>query len=258
MDEAAATPDLPAPPPSDVPAPIAPPRVAPGERVAAAAEVLLCSGFPTQLLLIVVLIAVGLPMRTDDGHLSPPFVFLLSLLDTVFVVGLVGAFLRLRGESVREVLLGPRPVVREALIGIALMPVLFVGVLLVLLLILSFAPQLHNVPKNPFEDLLRTRGDAVIFGFVVMVAGGVREEVQRGFILHRFDRFLGGAITGVIVFSVFFGLGHLEQGFDAAIATGSLGAFWGVVYVRRRSIVAPMVSHAGFNLAQLAKYFVVA
>jgi membrane protease YdiL (CAAX protease family) len=91
-----------------------------------------------------------------------------------------------------------------------------------------------------------------------MVAGGVREEVQRGFILHRFDQFLGGAAAGVIVFSVFFGLGHLEQGFDAAIATGTLGAFWGVVYVRRRSIVAPMVSHAGFNLAQLAKYFVVA
>jgi membrane protease YdiL (CAAX protease family) len=257
VDEAA-TPDFPTPPPSDAPAPVARPQVGPGERIAAAAEVVLCSGFPTQLLLIVFLVALGFPLRTDDGHLSPPFVFLLSLLDTVLVIALVWAFLRLRGESARAVLIGARPVLREMLIGVALMPLLFVSVLVILLLILSVAPQLHNVPKNPLEDLLRTRGDAIVFAFVVMVAGGVREEVQRGFILHRFDQFLGGAAAGVIVFSVFFGLGHLEQGFDAAIATGTLGAFWGVVYVRRRSIVAPMVSHAGFNLAQLAKYFVVA
>jgi membrane protease YdiL (CAAX protease family) len=86
----------------------------------------------------------------------------------------------------------------------------------------------------------------------------VREEVQRGFILHRFGHYLGGAWTGVAVYSVLFGLGHLEQGYDAAIATGLLGALWGVVYLTRRSIVAPMVSHAGFNLGQLMKYLVVA
>ena len=31
------------------------------------------------------------------------------------------------------------------------------------------------------------------------------------------------------------------QGWDAAIATGTLGAFWGVLYVRRRSAAAPLV-----------------
>ncbi len=41
------------------------------------------------------------------------------------------------------------------------------------------------------------------------------------------------------------------------IATGLLGAFWGVIYLARRSIVAPMVSHAGFNLAQLVKHFAI-
>jgi membrane protease YdiL (CAAX protease family) len=53
---------------------------------------------------------------------------------------------------------------------------------------------------------------------------------------------------------VVFGLGHFEQGYDAMIATGTLGLIWGFLYVARRSIVAPMVSHAGFNLAQLLKY----
>ena len=86
-----------------------------------------------------------------------------------------------------------------------------------------------------------------------MIAGGVREEIQRGFILHRFEQFLGGGATGIVVFSLLFGLGHLEQGRDVALATAVLGAFWGVIYLRRRSIAAPMVSHAGFNLLQVAE-----
>ena len=44
------------------------------------------------------------------------------------------------------------------------------------------------------------------------------------------------------------------QGADAAIATGLLGVFWGIVYLRRRSVVAPMVSHSGFNLLELVQY----
>lgn len=239
--------------------PLEVPRAVPaGERFAAAAEVILCSGFPTQVLLIGLLSAAGLRFRDAEGALSSPFIFLLSLLDTVLVVGLVLFFLRLRGESPRAVLLGARSVLREAWLGVVLIPVIFAGVIVVLLLVVTIAPALHNVPRNPLQDLLRTREDAVVFGFVATIAGGLREEVQRGFILHRFEQFLGGAVTGVVVFSILFGMGHVEQGWDAAVATAALGAFWGVVYVVRRSIVAPLVSHAGFNLAQLAKYLVVA
>lgn len=242
-------------PAPDVPfIPLRPP-VLPIERVGAVVEVALCSGFPTQLLLIVAMAALGMRLQTVDGHLSPPFVFTLSLVDAVIVVGLVLVLLRAHGESARTVLLGGRRLFREALVGILVLPMVFLIVLLVLALILTFAPHLHNVPINPLEDMLRNRRDALIFGIVVMAAGGVREEVQRGFIVHRFGQYLGGAWWGVGIYSVLFGLGHYEQGYDAMIATSVLGAVWGALYLVRRSIVAPMVSHAAFNLAQLAKYF---
>jgi membrane protease YdiL (CAAX protease family) len=224
------------------------------ERVGAVVEVALCSGFPTQLLIIVIMATFGMRMQTADGHLSPPFVFTLSLIDAVMVVGLVLFFLRAHRESAREVLLGHRRVLREALVGILMLPALFLLVLLVLGIVLTFAPELHNVPVNPLEDMLRNRRDALIFSVVVMVAGGVREEVQRGFILHRFGGYLGGGWWGVAIYSVLFGLGHYEQGYDAIVMTSVLGASWGALYLTRRSIVAPIVSHAGFNLAQLAKY----
>ena len=60
--------------------------------------------------------------------------------------------------------------------------------------------------------------------------------------------------VGVVVTSLLFGAGHRIQGYDASIATGLLGAFWGVIYLRRRSVVAPVVSHSGFNLLQLAQF----
>ena len=35
------------------------------------------------------------------------------------------------------------------------------------------------------------------------------------------------------------------QGLDAAVTTtGLLGAFWGIIYLRRRSAAVPIVSHA--------------
>ena len=112
----------------------------------------------------------------------------------------------------------------------------------------SCAPWLHNVPTNPFEELAASGpGRAALFGVIAISPGGVREELQRAFLLNRFEQHLGGATVGVVVLSTAFGLGHFVQGWDAVITTGMLGAFWAIVYLRRRSSVAPVVSHAGFN-----------
>jgi uncharacterized protein len=233
---------------------VQPPAVLPIERAAAALEVLLCSGFPTQIVIITLLSAFGMKVHLANGDLSPPFVFALTLLDTVLLVGLVIFFMHAHRESFSEQLLGVRPKGREVLFGLALIPASFFVVVGVLLLVQLVVPSLRNVPHNPLQDLVRSRTDAVIFAFVVMIAGGVREEIQRGFVLRRFEQYLGGGAVGLVIFSALFGLGHLEQGRDVALATAILGAFWGAIFLRRRSIVGPMVAHAGFNLAQVAKF----
>jgi membrane protease YdiL (CAAX protease family) len=231
-----------------------PPAVLPIERAAAALEVILCSGIPTQIVVIILLSAFGMKMRLANGQMSPPFVFALTLLDTVLLVGLVLFFMRAHRESVREQLFGSRPIKIEMLLGLVLIPASFFVVIAVLVMVQLWAPSLRNVPHNPLQDLVRNRWDAVIFAFVVMIAGGVREEIQRGFVLRRFEQYLGGGAVGLVVFSALFGLGHLEQGRDVALATATLGAFWGFIFLRRRSIAGPMVGHAGFNLAQVIKF----
>lgn len=239
-------------PPEPLPADLRGPSVA--ERLGALAEVVICSGLPTQLFLLSLMTSLGMRLQTPDGRWSAFFVGVLSLLDTALVVALILLFLASHRERARDVMIGNRPVAREAALGLSLMVPILIFASLVLVLIFRLAPQLHNVERNPFEDMLQNRRDASLFAIVATIAGGVREELQRGFILHRFSQYLGGGSVGVVIYSLVFGLGHVDQGWDAAITVATLGAIWGTIYLTRGSIIAPMVSHAGFNLAQLIKY----
>jgi membrane protease YdiL (CAAX protease family) len=225
-----------------------------GARAVAGVEVLLCSGYPTQLALASTLGVLGYRPFGPDGRLLVGYIVALSLLDTIVLLGLVLLFLRAHGDRPRDVFFGGRRAAREALIGLPLILIALVVGTAVLAGIQRFIPALHTVPHNPLEELLRTPRDAGLFALVAVFAGGVREELQRAFLLCRFQRWLGGGAIGVVVTSVAFGGGHLIQGADAAIATGLLGAFWGLIYLRRRSAVAPLVSHSGFNLMQIVQY----
>jgi len=217
-------------------------------------EVILCSGFPSQLALSLLLMLAGLSAMAGE-KLSFAFVVTLSTLDTAVILALVVLFLKARGESVRATLLGERPLAPEVWRGLALLPLVFAVVIVGSLVIQQLAPQLRNVETNPLQAMLDTPAKLAIFAVVVVVAGGVREEIQRAFILHRFERDLGGAWVGLILFSAAFGVGHTMQGHDAAILTGLLGLLWGLVFLARRSVVAPIVSHALFNLGELGIFY---
>lgn len=235
--------------------PVAPPTV--GERATALLEVLMCSDFPTQAALAATFAAFGFRPQSD-GTLSLAYVVALSLADTALLIGLIVLLLRARGESPSDVFFGGRPLLPEARAGVPLMFVAFAVAMVVMVAAQAIAPWLHTVARNPLQDLVTTPRDAAVFAVVLIVAGGVREEVQRAFLLRRFERWLGGARVGLIVTSVAFGAGHFIQGADAAVATAALGAYWGSVYLRRRSIAAPVVSHAGFNVVQILQYLVLA
>jgi len=211
----------------------------------------LCSGFPTQLALAGLARLAGLEPLTPEGGLSIEFVTLIALGDTVLLGGLVAWLLRRRGESVREVIVGGRPLGPDIGLGLLLVPALLVFISASMWLLRSWNPGLQNVPDNPLEAMARTVGGAVMLLVVSMVGGGVREELQRAFLLHRFRTDLGGPVNGLVLTSVGFGLGHVVQGWDAMIVTALLGAFWGLLYLRRGSITTGCVSHGLTNAAQV-------
>jgi len=76
--------------------------------------------------------------------------------------------------------------------------------------------------------------------------GGVVEELERIFVLTRFERWLGrpGLILGVVLTSVMFGVGHLYQGVAVALSTAVSGVVFSLVFLRRRSALEVMTAHA--------------
>jgi membrane protease YdiL (CAAX protease family) len=228
-------------------------RVRPFSPWLAIVEVIAVSGVPTQLLIAVVLMF-GTNMRAFDETaqgFTLEFLATVMLLDTALVALLIRVFLELGGEDSRTVFVGRRPVWGEMWRGLALLPVALVGVTAVVLGLRALVPSLHTVITNPMEQYMRHPFDGAIFVVVVVLGGGVKEELQRAFILHRFDQALGGLKVGLAVTSVIFGLLHITQGIDAAVGIGLLGFFWGWLYMRRRSAVMSIVNHAGFDAVQV-------
>ncbi len=231
----------------------APPGSRQRDRLIAVGEVVVCSGLPTQFLLQNLAVVAGMNPWQAANVPAFAFVVVTQMADAVLLIALMVTLMRAHGESPRALWLGARPAGREGVIGLALIPLVFLVVGLLLTTLITLAPGLHNVKDNPLEQLPQTPMRAAVFAVVVIVAGGVREELQRAFLLRRFEQHLGGAGVGVVVLSAAFGAGHYLQGWDATIATGVLGALWAIVYLRRRSSIAPMVSHAGFDALQVIR-----
>ena len=227
-------------------------------------QVILVSGVPTQIVIgAVVLVVHGVSLFDPDGVsasleylTSLEFFAVVSFLDTAVVALLIRLFLALNKEDPRDVFIGRRRPLGEIWRGLALVPVSFIGVVGIVAGLRALVPWLHNVAESPLEQFMRTPLDATIFLVVVILAGGVREEMQRAFVLHRFEQRLGGIYVGLGVFSLMFGILHFDQGFDVALAVGLLGLMWGIFYIRRRSAVMAMTNHMGFNGLQVAQVLI--
>ena len=188
---------------------------------------------------------------------------------------LVVFLLRQRGQALSELGWRWENIGREVLWGIGCVPVLFISTVVVNLFFQAFFPRFIST-ANPLLDLVEDPGDLALFLMSSLYVGGIKEEIQRAFVLDRFERYLGpillwpflrfmdrsnsrrkevsrrlGVVVGLILWSIFFAVGHAVQGFDSAVAAGVLGLLFGLLYLWRRNLIAPMVAHTLFDVTTL-------
>jgi membrane protease YdiL (CAAX protease family) len=236
------------------------------ERIIALLEILLVSGIATQSAAIVLLHSLGVGDPAGESTLKG--LFLLTAVDTVFILLLVGLLQWKRGGLVEPFGLRLAKLPREAAIGFALgFPCFLTFVVGGDWFFRQFLPQLHT-RENPILKMLTGDRDLAFLLATGIVAGAVREEFQRAFVLDRLQKlfppgkppvqstyFTPGIWIGLTVWSLLFGLGHRMQGPDAVIVTFVAGFLLGCLFLWRRSVVAPMVCHGVANTAAILMAF---
>jgi membrane protease YdiL (CAAX protease family) len=166
-------------------------------------------------------------------------------------------FLIMRAHRERIVDLGFRTRVwkPDVLLGVALVPVLFFISGFIAVAFQTYLPR-HFSSHNPLLETIHTRQQLELFVFSALIAGGIKEELQRAFILTRFGQHLGGAWVGLLLWSTAFGAAHYVQGWQGVVAAGLFGFIFGALYLARGSLIAPMVAHGLYDSLVLVSYWV--
>jgi membrane protease YdiL (CAAX protease family) len=223
-------------------------------RLRCLVEILLALGIATDQLALLLLSPLGVaanPLRSVQTLAG------VTTLSSGLLLVLLGVLLRLRGEAPMRFFVGARGGLRrEVGRGLVLVPLIFVGAYALKSGVRHLLPALYSGERNVLEELMRGPGDLALFLVVALFSGGLREEIQRAFVIRRFEEGLGPAGLGALLYALFFGFGHLVQGRDEALIAGILGLLWGLVFVARRSIVAPALSHGLYDALELIRYYV--
>jgi len=223
------------------------------DRVQALFEILLMSGLVSGFLASFPLFA--LVEGSGESLVGDARIIALSLLlESAFSLLILILILRLRGEPFSSLGLHLDRWKFQSALGLGLIPFLFFVNVVVAVVFKYYFPE-HYLEENPLSKTIRSPGQLVLFIFAALIAGAIKEELQRAFILNRFRDYLGGAVVGLVVWSLAFGAGHYVQGYQGIATTTLLGLLFGIVYLKTRSLIGPIVAHGTYNTIALLAYW---
>jgi membrane protease YdiL (CAAX protease family) len=236
-----------------LPAPAEAPRKHWTDRVQAVFEIILISGLISSFLAY-------LPFSTLPGWSAgvlfnnAKYVSLYLLLESGITLSLIAMILKARGESLYTLGLFLDRWKPNMVIGLIVVPFLFLINGAVTLLFRVYLPRYYT-ERNPLTESIHSPQQLLLFIVSALIAGGVKEEVQRAFILNRFRRYLGGAGVGLILWSLAFGAGHYVQGAQGITVAALYGFIFGVIYLASGNLIAPMVAHGVYDTLALLGYW---
>ncbi len=222
------------------------------DRIQALLEVLLISGLISSILAV-------LPFNAFQGKnsglmtnaFSTAFFLLIESGITFLILALL---LKLHHERIRDLGLYWDRWRPNVTLGIILVPFLFIINAFVSFIFREYFPK-YYLEINPLTEIIHTPRQLAFFIFSALIAGGIKEELQRAFILTRFHQHLGGAGLGLVLWSLSFGAGHYIQGVQGVVVATAYGFIFGLIYLIRGSLIAPIVAHSAYDTLALLGYW---
>jgi uncharacterized protein len=164
-----------------------------------------------------------------------------SILNNLALLSLVLYFIWRNEEPVRRVGWNLDNLGRDVAWGL----ILFVPVFLGGNLIESMLQQAGFSTPSRRPTFLDVSGvTQVAVGFIMVIVVAVVEEIIfRGYLILRLRTITDRISVAVVLASLIFSLGHGYQGTAGAITVFILGVILALIYLWRRSLIAPMVIH---------------
>jgi membrane protease YdiL (CAAX protease family) len=102
-----------------------------------------------------------------------------------------------------------------------------------------------SAPATPRPGFLEASGPAeyLLALVLVSVVALAEETIFRGYLILRLEAATGSRAGAVLLSSVIFSLGHGYEGTSGVVTVGCMGLVFAVIYLWRKSLVAPMVLH---------------
>jgi membrane protease YdiL (CAAX protease family) len=166
-----------------------------------------------------------------------------AMLTDLAFVALALFFLWRNGEPFSRCGLVTRRVGRELLLGVALYPLIAIGLALATALFhrLGLSEPTQNTPT-----FLAAHGGGqfVLASVLVLVVSCAEEILFRGYLTLRFSELQPSPIIAIISASAIFALGHTYEGTAGLATVFLLGMALGLIRRWRGSLIAPIVIHA--------------
>ena len=102
-----------------------------------------------------------------------------------------------------------------------------------------------SVPSTPLPSFLAARGMAeFLLALVLVVIVALAEEtIFRGYLILRLKAVTANPTAAVLLSAAIFSLGHGYEGSAGVVTVGVMGLVFALIYMWRKSLVAPIVMH---------------
>lgn len=184
----------------------------------------------------------------NDTAIKFDVLAIFTILRDLGLLFLILFFLWRNGESVQLLGWTSKNIWKNIGIGALLFIPLFIGTgfLDKELQAIGFSP-----PKIPLKKYfgINTGGDVFLGFILVSVVALVEETIFRGYLILRLNAICRNMPAALFLSAVIFSLGHGYEGHSGVMTVGITGLLLGIVYVWRKSLVAPITMHFLFDFA---------
>jgi membrane protease YdiL (CAAX protease family) len=186
----------------------------------------------------------------EGGNPHFPILSCLLILNDLAYISLIAFFLWRNGEPFTNIGWKFDGMKKEAALGVGLFVPLMVCVSLIEkgFKYIGLSSHMNHRPKflafNSPEEIL-------LVCVLIIVVAIAEETIFRGFLILRFSRLTGSLSASVMISSVIFSLGHGYEGFATMVTICISSMIVGLIYVWRKSLVAPIVIHLLIDLYPL-------